>query len=268
MTSRPTTRARAAQTRAGLALSCAAAIALAALATGCGTTRAPGPIGASELAEAQTFPYYRIYWAGPTFQGEPLVAADGRKSYNATVGDSVYYGDCARGHGVFGGGGSCQLPLQVTTVIYQLHSNSSLGPQRNMLLRGVPATVYDEGRSIELYSGRVAIDIFSDTYARAHAAALQLRPLNATGSATGPLPPPVYCPGLYGAQEPRLRHAMANLPAHACQSAAAEVAFANSLRLASNSTSTSTSTSASVSRTARPATRRTHPPAQERGSGL
>ena len=137
-----------------------------------------------------------------------------------------------------------------------------------MLLRGVPATVYDEGRSIELYSGRVAIDIFSDTYARAHAAALQLRPLNATGSATGPLPPPVYCPGLYGAQEPRLRHAMANLPAHACQSAAAEVAFANSLRLASNSTSTSTSTSASVSRTARPATRRTHPPAQERGSGL
>jgi hypothetical protein len=267
MTSRPTARARATQARAiraraGLALSCATAIA--ALATGCGTTRAPGPIGASELAEAQTFPYYRIYWAGPTFQGEPLVAADGRKSYNASVGDSVYYGDCARGHGVFGGGGSCQLPLQVTTVIYRLHSNSPLGPQRNMLIRGVPATVYDEGRSIELYSGRVAIDIFSDTYARAHAAALALRPLNAAGSATGPLPPPVYCPGVYGAREPRLRRAMANLPGHACQSAAAEVAFANSLRLASNSASTS----ASVSRTARPGTRRTHPPARERSSGL
>ena len=52
-------------------------------------------------------------------------------------------------------------------MIYRLHSNSTLGPQRNMLIRGVPATVYDEGRSIELYSGRVAIDIFSDTFAHA-----------------------------------------------------------------------------------------------------
>jgi hypothetical protein len=207
---------------------------MAAFAAGCGTTRAPGPIGASELAEAQTFPYYRVYWAGPTFQGEPLVAADGRKSYNISVGDSVYYGDCARGHGVFGGGGSCRLPLQVTTVIYRLHSNSALGPQRNMLIRDVPATVYDEGRSIELYSGRLAIDIFSDTYSRARAAALQLRPLNAAGSATGPLPAPVYCPGLYGPQEPRLQHAMAHLPGHACQTATAEVAFASSLRLANS----------------------------------
>jgi hypothetical protein len=203
-----------------------------ALAAGCGTSSHPGPIGASELAEAQTFPYYRIYWAGPTFQGQPLVAADGRKSYNTSVGDSVYYGDCARGHGVFGGGGSCQLPLQVTTVIYRLHSNAALGPQRNMLIRGVPATVYDEGRSIELYSGRVAIDIFSDSFARARAAALRLRPLNAAGSATGALPPPVYCPGLYGAQEPRIKRAMARLPGRACQTAAAEVAFAESLRLA------------------------------------
>jgi hypothetical protein len=201
-----------------------------AILAGCATTNHPGPIGAGELAEAQTFPYYRLYWAGSTFQGQPLVAADGRKSYNISVGDSVYYGDCARGHGVFGGGGSCQLPLQVTTVIYRLHSNAPLGPQRNMLIRGVPATVYDEGRSIELYSGRVAIDIFSDTYSRARAAALQLRPLNAAGSATGPLPPPVYCPGLYGAQEPRLQRAMKRLPGHACQTAAAEVAFASNLR--------------------------------------
>ncbi|HWY19325.1 MAG TPA: hypothetical protein VNY27_11520 [Solirubrobacteraceae bacterium] len=226
MTRTPTPRAA-----AGLALLCAA---MTALAAGCGATSHPGPIGASELAEAQTFPYYRIYWAGLTFQGQPLVAADGRKSYNTSVGDSVYYGDCARGHGVFGGGGSCQLPLQVTTVVYRLHYNAPLGPQRNMLIRGVPATVYDEGRSIELYSGRVAIDIFSDTFARARAAALQLRPLNAAGSATGPLPAPVYCPWLYGAQEPRLQRAMARLPGRACQIAAAEVAFASSLRLATS----------------------------------
>jgi hypothetical protein len=237
-----------------------------ALAAGCGTTSHPGPIGASELAEAQTFPYFRLYWTGPSFQGQPLVAADGRKSYNTSLGDSVYYGDCARGHGVFGGGGSCRLPLQVTTVIYRLHSNSALGPQRNMLIRGVPATVYDEGRSIELYSGRVAIDIFSDAYSRARAAALQLRPLNAAGSAMGPLPAPVYCPGLYGAQEPRLQRAMMSLPGHACQTAAAQVAFASSLRLAS--TSTSSSSSAHAARAAAPATRPTPRSAPGRRSGL
>ncbi len=200
------------------------------IAAGCGTTGHPGPIAPNELAEAQTFPYYRTYWAGPRFQGQSIVAADGRRGYNSAVGDSVYYGDCARGHGVFGGGGSCTLPLQVTTVIYRLHSNTALGPQRNMLIRGVPATSYDEGHSIELYTGRVAIDVFSDTFSHARAAALQLRPLNASGSATGELPPPVYCPGLYGPQEHRLEHAMAHLPGHACQRAAAQVAFTTSLR--------------------------------------
>jgi hypothetical protein len=205
--------------------------AAAALAAGCGsTTGHPGPIAARELAEAQTFPYYRIYWAGPRFAGQPLVAADGRNGYNSGVGDSVYYGDCVRSKGVFGGGGSCTLPLQVTTVIYRLHSNAALGPQRNMLIRGVPATAYDGGRSMELYSGRVAIDIFSDTFARARAAALALRPLNASGSATGALPAPVYCPGLSGPQDRALQRAMANLPGRPCQQAAAEVAFTNSLR--------------------------------------
>ena len=137
--------------------------------------------------------------SGPRFLGQPLAAADGQKGYISRLGDSVYYGDCVKGKGIFGGG-SCLLPLQVTTVIYRLHSNATLGPQRNIVVRGVPATVYDEGRSIELYSGRVAIDVFSNTFAHAYAAALALRPLNAPGSAADDLPPPVYCPGLYGAQ--------------------------------------------------------------------
>ena len=118
------------------------------------------------LAEAETFPYFRVYWVGPSFAGQPLAAADGQKGYVSGVGDSVYYGDCVQRKGIFGGG-NCLLPLQVTTVIYGLHSNATLGPQSNMVIRGVPATVYDEGRSIELYSGRVAIDIFSDTFAHA-----------------------------------------------------------------------------------------------------
>ncbi len=215
-------------TRAGVALAAASAVAFAA---GCaGATGHPGPISASELAEARTFPYYRTYWVGRSFDGQRLVAADGRRGYNGTLGDSVYYGDCVRGKGLFGGG-SCTLPLQVTTVIYRLHGNAALGPQRNLVLRGVPATVYDGGHSIELYSGRVAIDVFSDTFAHARKAALSLLPLNARGSLTTPLPRPVYCPGLFGPEGPELRRLLANLPGHPCQRAAAALAFAGSLRL-------------------------------------
>jgi len=98
-----------------------------------------------------------------------------------------------------------------------------------MLVRGVPATVYDEGRSIELYSGRVAIDIFSDTFAHAVRAAGALLPLNAPGSATGSLPPPIYCPGLSGPMDAKLTRVMESLPGRACQRAAAAVAYAKAL---------------------------------------
>jgi len=205
----------------------ALALFVVAAASGCATAH-PGPIGSGELAEAETFPYYKVYWVGPTFIGEPLAGADGLRSYINTVGDSVYYGDCVHSKGIFGGG-SCLLPLQVTTVIYRLHSNDSLGPQSNIVVRGVPATVYDEGRSIEVYSGRVAIDIFSDKFAHALAAANDLRPLNAPGSASGNLPPPVYCPGLWQAIGASVQKVMERLPGHACQRAAAATAFDKSL---------------------------------------
>ena len=210
---------------------CAAAAALAALAAlaggGCGTSHPP-PIGAGALAEAQTFPYYRVYWVGPSFIGRPLAAADGQKGYLAKVGTSVYYGDCVHQKGIFGGG-TCVLPLQVTTVTYHLHANATLDPQRNIVVRGVHATVYDEGRSIEVYTGQVAIDVFSDTFEHAYQAALQLRPLNAPGSASGRLPPPVYCPELSGAIDAHLQKVMGHLPGRACQKLNAAVALAKGL---------------------------------------
>lgn len=206
------------RTRAPLRIAAlAATILLAALVAGCGTGH-PTPITAAELAEAETFPYFRVYWAGHSFLGSPLVAADGQKGYLESLGDSVYYGDCVRKKGIFGGG-SCVLPLQVTSVIYRLHTNTTLGKQHNIVVRGVPAVVYDEGRSIELYSGRLAIDLFSDTFAHAYAAAQLLRPINAPGSASGDLPAPVYCPGLSGPQSPAVRAVMEHLPGHACQRA-------------------------------------------------
>jgi hypothetical protein len=207
---------------AGL-LAAAAAVA----AAGCSTSKPP-PIDKGSLAEAQVFPYFEVYWAGPSFDGSPLAAVDGLRGYLPTVGDSVYYGDCVHHKGIFGGG-SCLLPLQVTTVIYSLHSNATLGPQRNTVIRGVPAVVYDEGRSIELYTGRVAVDIFSDTYSHASSAAQQLLPINAPGSATGDLPPPIYCPGLSGPQEPAVNAVLQRLPRHICRRTAAQSTYDKSL---------------------------------------
>jgi hypothetical protein len=212
--------------RAATSALCALAALL--LASGCGTGH-PGPISAGDLAEAQTFPYFRVYWVGRTFEGHPLAAVDGLKGYIASIGDSVYYGDCVQSKGIFGGG-SCQLPLQVTTVIYHVHSNKALGPQRNILVRGAPAVVYDEGHSIEVYSGRVAIDLFSDSSAHALAAAQLLRPVNAPGSASGNLPPPVYCPGLYGPTSAAIEAVMQSLPGGPCQRARANEAFSKAVQ--------------------------------------
>jgi hypothetical protein len=211
--------------RPGAALLALCACAL--LAAGCSTGH-PAPLAGQALQDAETFPYYPIYWVGHQFGAYSLTAADGLKGYSSGIGDSVYYGDCVREKGILGGG-SCQLPLQVTTVIYRLHSNTTLGAQRNAVIRGVPAVIYDEGRSIELYSGRLAIDVFSDSLAHAMQAAQALRPLNAPGSASGPLPAPVFCPGLSGAMSVKLRATMARLPQHACQRAAAIEALTKSL---------------------------------------
>jgi hypothetical protein len=222
--SRSTAPVRLAQRALLCAGLCAALLAFA----GCGTSH-PGRLTGRELAEAETFPYFPVYWAGPTFAGYPITAADGLRGYSSKIGDSVYYGDCVESKGIFGGG-SCKLPLQVTTVIYALHSNAPLGPQYNLLVRGVPATVYDEGRSIEIYTGREAIDIFSDTYVHALTATRQLRPINAPGSASGPLPLPVYCPGLSGTVDPHLADVMDHLPRRACQHDAAALAFEKRLK--------------------------------------
>jgi hypothetical protein len=205
--------------QSGIVLTAVLIAALATAAAGCGTSH-PRAIGTSTLAEAQTFPYFPVYWVGRSFEGQPLDAVDGRRTYLSNVGESVYYGDCSHEKGIFGGG-SCLLTLQVTTVVWKLHSNSNLGAQHNLLIRGVPAAAYDGGRSIELYTGQVAVDIFSDSPERALRAALRLLPLNAAGSAAAQLPEPVYCPELVGPMDARLEAVLDRLPGHICQRARA-----------------------------------------------
>ena len=76
----------------------------------------------------------------------------------------------------------------------------------------------------------MAIDVFSDSFAHAIAATRSLLPINAPGSASGPLPLPVFCPGLAGGVTGRLAQVMSQLPRHACQRDAARLAFAKQLK--------------------------------------
>ncbi|HEV7942660.1 MAG TPA: hypothetical protein VGP17_07650 [Solirubrobacteraceae bacterium] len=193
----------------------ALAIVLAVVLAGCGDAQ-PRRIGAAELAGAQTFPYYTLYWVGPSFEQHPITAADGVEAYKPNTGDSVYYGDCLPGNGALGSKG-CLLPLKVTTSIYALHTNVELGSQRNTIIRGVPAAIFEEGRAIELYTSRLVIDLYASTPARAHAAAQLLRPLNTAGSSTVPLPAPVYCPQLSGHRSAAVYRLMQSLPGGACE---------------------------------------------------
>jgi hypothetical protein len=176
-------------------------------------------VSTAELAQGETFPYYKLYWVGRHFLGHPLTAVDGLAAYNPAIGESVYYGSCSS-RGSLLGEGSCRLPLEITTVVYVPHSNRVLGDQKNTVIRGVPASIYTQRRSIELYSGHLAIDITSDTAAHALRAAALLRPLNAPGSAGEPLPLPTYCPGLYGPRTRRvaavIQQVRAQLPRGAC----------------------------------------------------
>ena len=105
--------------------------------SGCSTGN-PQPISASALAEAQTFPYFKVYWVGHTFLGYHLGATDGLRSYISSTRREPLLRRLRAERRASSATGTCKLPFQVTTVIYHLHSNEPLGPQQNVLLEACP----------------------------------------------------------------------------------------------------------------------------------
>jgi hypothetical protein len=175
-------------TRAVAALGAAAALA------GCSTHPAP-PITGAALAVARSFNDFTTYWDGRYLGNVPLTAADGLSTYAPSNGFTLFYGNCER-DGLLHIGG-CTLPVEITTVLYVPHSNKSLGPRRNLRLRGVPAVIFDGGDEIEMYTDKMSIDIVADTPRRALAAVRALRPFNRVPTITWPaFPQPYFKPGV------------------------------------------------------------------------
>jgi hypothetical protein len=152
------------------------------LVCGCATHPA-GPISTPDLAAAERFQLFTVYWVGRSFGGIPLTAADTQRDYDAAVGERVYYGNCDKQSSIVSTAG-CQLPLEIATVDYRTidsRANEGLGTRTNTAIRGVPAVIFDGGRSIQLYTAELAIEIYADTPARALAAAQAVVPMNRPG---------------------------------------------------------------------------------------
>jgi len=58
---------------------------------------------------------------------------------------------------------------------------------------------------------------------------MQVLPINAPGSGSGALPPPIYCPGLSGPIDAHLQAVLNRLPAHICRRTRLQSAFDNSV---------------------------------------
>jgi hypothetical protein len=191
------------------------------LLAGC-TTHAPPPIAPAELQLAREFPFFTTYWAGPDFRGIQLTAADSPRDYDATVGMRVYYGTCGKPSSILSTSG-CKLPLEIATVLYHPHTNEGLGARREQVIRGVPAEMFAGGSSIELYTGRLAIDVYAADPRLARAAAEALLPLNRPGAGPRNLPLPRFVgvePGKKDPVDARIRALADRLRAAATATAA------------------------------------------------
>jgi hypothetical protein len=159
----------------------------------CGNTLQDQPVAPSFLEPLVMEEEFPVYWLGGAFQRLPIinVARDPSGAYE------IQYGNCTQG-----GENVCVTPLQIVTSPDNSFRPGGSTPQRTVSVRGVPATVALSGRTIELSTGGVVVDIYADGTALAQAAAEDVvaigtarlpgsplpRPLPDTGFAEKPLP--------------------------------------------------------------------------------
>lgn len=137
-----------------------------------GPDRAPG-----------TSPSFSPYNAGPSAGGLTFLNASRSSSpgdeYSPRQDEVTYsYGSCEQP----ADGGGCAPPLEVQSsplceAHLQLYMDGPAPPDyTERVIKGVPAAVYDGGRTVEVYTGNTTISIYADTVALADAAIAALAP--------------------------------------------------------------------------------------------
>jgi hypothetical protein len=174
---RRATRRRARAALLALALATFSAWALA----GCGDTVHDHPIP-HNILEGLLLAHTPVYWVGVSFKGFQVTGA----THDPGGAFTVQYGDCLQG-----GQATCVTPLLVVSSPDNSFLPGAAGPHQSGSVRGVSALLARGGRTIELATGPVAVDIYAARDARlAAAAARHMVPINAPGAPGEALPPP------------------------------------------------------------------------------
>ena len=163
-----------------------APLAAAALLTLCGLTlgacantlqdEALAPSFLEPLAMQEEYP---VYWLGGTFRGLPIISV-GRDASGAYT---IKYGNCRQG-----GENVCVTPLEIVTSPDNSFRPGGSTAQREISVRGVASTSAQGGRTIEVSTAGVVVDIYADSVALARAAAQEMVSINAVELPGAPLP--------------------------------------------------------------------------------
>jgi len=158
-------------------LACLCALALG----GCGDTLQDQPIPHNILEGLIVSPF-PVYWLGGSFQGLPVSEA----THDPGGAFSVQYGNC-----IEGGQDTCVAPLRViTSPNNDFLPHGGLPAHASVPLRGVTAVLARGGRTIEIATGPVVLDIYARDARLALAAARTAVPINRLAAPESPLPAP------------------------------------------------------------------------------
>jgi hypothetical protein len=165
-----------------------------------GAKQAP-PRSSFDLDSARAIADFPVYYAGTAVEGHPLTAVLRRKDAADYV--AFVYGDC-----IVESDTGCAPPAEIQVwpacirnlSLYDAGATSSVPTPDATVVRGAPGAFFDDGRRLEIQTGRATVVIFSASRTASLRIASALRGLNVAVAAGGSLPSPVD-----GAVEGRLR---------------------------------------------------------------
>jgi hypothetical protein len=145
----------------------------------CASTLEDRPVPHNQLEYLLAAPF-PVYWLGGSFAGMQVreVVHDPSDAW------SVQYGDCLEG-----GEGECVSPLQIVTSPDNSFLPGAATPTRRTRIRGVPARLEQQGRTIVIATGGVVVDVYARNARTAALAARTAVPINAPAAPGAPLAP-------------------------------------------------------------------------------
>ncbi len=145
---------------------------------GCASTLQDQPIPHNVLESVVAAPF-PVYWLGGSFHGLAITEA----THDPGGAFMLGYGNC-----IEGGQSSCVLRLRVVTSPDNSFLPGGSSPQQHVNIRGAPAVLALGGRTIEIATGGVILDIYAQNAALAAEAAATAVPINAPGAPAASLP--------------------------------------------------------------------------------